>query len=192
MLWASVWDRTARNPLLSGSKGWYPAPNWVRSGEMSQNPSESPSECSRAMQLHDQPRKPSPAFVAVGNIEGPRHRALTPSQPLEAAGGKQTHAKTSSLVNTGATDASFPVSLCFVLALGKCGLLCYTFQSRWTSPKAKKKEGFPRASLHFQRQPCSICPGSDASQAPQGCLYGEKAPSLHHKPAPAALAVCSS
>lgn len=42
-------------------------------------------------------------------------------------------------MNTGATDASFPMGLCFVLALRKCGLLCYTFQSWWASPKAKKK-----------------------------------------------------
>lgn len=40
------------------------------------------------MQLRDQPRKSSPAFAADSNIEGLQHRALTPGQPLEAAGGK--------------------------------------------------------------------------------------------------------
>ena len=67
-------------------------------------------------------------------------------------------------MNTGATDASFPMGLCFILALGKCGLLCYTFQSRWALPKAKKK--FPKSLAAFStsamlHMPWSWCqPGS--------------------------------
>jgi len=86
VLRASGQERTARHALLSESEQWYPAPNWDRSGEMSGNPAGSPSECSRAMQLHDQPRKPGPAFTADSNIEGPQQRALSPGQPWEAAG----------------------------------------------------------------------------------------------------------
>lgn len=44
--------------------------------------------------------------------------------------------------------------------------------------QSKEKEGFLRALLHFQHQPCSICPGPDASQAPWEYLGGGRAHSF--------------
>lgn len=53
--------------------------------------------------------------------------------------------------------------------------------------RSKENEGFSRALLHFQHQLCSMCPGPDASQAPQGCVDGDEA----HSFAPHPSAWCS-
>lgn len=149
-------DRTAKIPLLSGSKWWHPDPDGDKSRELPGNLTGSPSERSRAMISPESRALPS-QLPPTSRDHSP---GSDPSQLMDTAGRKHAHVKASPLGNTRAPA----MGLCFVFALGSCGLLCHKFQKSRALPKAEKKR-VSQKSLDFQHQPCSLCAGPDANQA---------------------------
>lgn len=102
-------EKTAKNLFPNGSEWWCPAPNWDRSEEMSGNPAGPPSECSRAMQLHDQSR----SLVLPSYCQQHQGIVAQGTDPLSGLGGCRmiiSSCKTKLFGEHRTADASFPMS----------------------------------------------------------------------------------
>lgn len=133
-------DRTAKIPLLSGSKWWHPDPDGDKSRELPGNLTGSPSERSRAMISPESRALPS-QLPPTSRDHSP---GSDPSQLMDTAGRKHAHVKASPL---GTHEL---LQWVCALCLPWEAVVSYAINSRKAGlcPKQRKRE-FPKNHLIF-------------------------------------------